>query len=105
MAEDLDLLKLALLERLRGGPWAELLKNSPLRAQTTLTRLMESYASRGALGPNEPRRMAQAFAGMLFAFFAGPLLEGQPMPDPEETARFITRVFLDGLASTARRTP
>jgi AcrR family transcriptional regulator len=104
-AEDLDLLKLALLERIRGGRWAELMKASPLRAQTLLTRLLESYAATGALGPNEPRRMAQVFAGMLFAFFAGPVLEGQPMPDPEETARFITHVFLDGLASTPRRTP
>jgi hypothetical protein len=49
--------------------------------------------------------MAQAFAGMVFASFSGPLLEGQPPPDPEETARFITHVFLDGLASTRRRTP
>jgi len=103
--EDLDLLKLAVLERLRGGPWAELLKSSPLRAQTLLTRLMESYAANGALGTNDPRRMAQAFAGMLFASLSGPLLEGQPPPDPEESARFITHVFLDGLAAPARRKP
>jgi AcrR family transcriptional regulator len=105
VAEDLDLLKLAIMERMRGGPWAELLKNSPLRAQTMLTRLLESYAASGALGANDPRRMALAFAGMLFASFAGALLEGQPMPDPEETARFITHVFLNGLATPARRTP
>lgn len=104
-AEDSDLLRLAILERIRGGPWAKLLMNSPLRARATLTRLLESYASRGALGSNDPRRMAQAFVGMLLAFFAGPVLEGGPMPDPEETARFITHVFLDGLASTARRVP
>ncbi|MCY1078651.1 TetR/AcrR family transcriptional regulator [Archangium lansingense] len=104
-AEDLDLLKLAILERMRGGPWAELLKDSPVRAQTMLIRLLKSYAASGALGPNDPQRMAQAFAGMLFAFFARPLLEGGPMPDPEETARFITHVFLDGLASTPRRIP
>jgi len=104
-AEDLDLLKLALLERMRGGPWSELLKASPLRAQTMLTRLLESYAASGALGPNDPERMARAFAGMIFAFLAGPLLEGGPLPEPDETARFITHVFLDGLASTARRTP
>ncbi len=103
--EDLDLLKLAVLERLRGGPWAELLKSSPLRAQTLLTRLMESYSANGALGPNDPRRMAQAFAGMIFASLSGPLLEGQPPPDPEESARFITHVFLDGLAAPARRKP
>jgi AcrR family transcriptional regulator len=104
-AEDLDLLKLALLERMRGGPWAEFLKNSSLRTQTALIHLLESYTASGALGPNEPQRMAQAFAGMIFAFFARPLLDGGPMPDPEESARFITHVFLDGLAAPARRTP
>lgn len=103
--EDLDLLKLALLERMRGGRWGELLKDSPLRAQTALTRLMESYAASGALGSEDPRRAAQAFSGMVFAFVLRPLLEGGPTPDPEETARFVTHVFLDGLASTARRTP
>jgi AcrR family transcriptional regulator len=104
-AEDIDLLKLALLERMRGGPWAKLLHASPLRAQTVLTGLLESYAAKGALGSDDPVRMARAFAGMLFGSFAGPMLEGQPLPEPEETARFITHVFLDGLASTARRTP
>jgi AcrR family transcriptional regulator len=104
-AEDVDLLKLALLERLREGPWAAFLTDSPLRALPMLIQLLEPYAARGALGANDPRRMAQAFAGMLFAFFARPVLEGGPVPDPEETARFITHVFLDGLASTARRTP
>ncbi|PTL83884.1 TetR/AcrR family transcriptional regulator [Vitiosangium sp. GDMCC 1.1324] len=104
-AEDLDLLRLALLERIRGGPWAELLMASPSRARTMLTHLLEPYAKSGSLGPDDPRRMAQAFAGMLLAFFSGPVLEGGPLPDPEETARFVTHVFLDGLASTARRTP
>jgi AcrR family transcriptional regulator len=106
VAEDLDLLKLALLEKMRGGQWADLLNASPIRARTTLARLLESYAASGALGPDDPGRMALAFAGMLFASFVGPLLEGQPPPDPEATARFITHVFLDGVASKkARRTP
>lgn len=103
--QDFDLLKLAILERLRGGPWAEFLKQSPIRAQESLTRLLEFYAAQGVLGSQEPRRMALAFAGMIFASFAGPMLEGGPLPDPDETARFVTHVFLDGLASRARRTP
>jgi AcrR family transcriptional regulator len=104
-AEDIDLLKLAFLEQLRGGPWAKHLSASPLRSQVMLTRLLEPYAASGALGPESPQRMAQAFAGMLFAFFLRPLLEGGPLPDPEESARFITHVFLDGLASTTRKSP
>lgn len=104
-SEDLDLLKLALLERLRGGPWAEHLKATPLRALTLLTQLMTSHVARGALGPGDPQRMAQAFAGMLFVSIARPMLDGGPLPEPEETARFVTHVFLEGLAAPARRTP
>ncbi|WP_257450184.1 TetR/AcrR family transcriptional regulator [Archangium lipolyticum] len=106
MAQDLDLLKLALLEKMRGGQWAELLDASPIRVRTTLTQLLESYAASGALGPDDPGRMAMAFVGMLFASFMGTVLEGQPPPEPGEAARFVTHVFLDGVASKkARRTP
>jgi AcrR family transcriptional regulator len=102
--EDLDLLRLMLLERLRGGRWAELMQASPARSlPPTLVRLLKPYVERGALRPGDPRRMAQAFAGMLLAFFARPVLDGGPLPDPEETARFITHVFLDGLSK--RKTP
>ncbi len=103
--EDLDLLKLALLERLRGGAWSEHLQASPLRTLPAITRILQSYAARGALGPGDPGHMARAFIGMLVASFTAPLLEGTPPPEPEETARFITRVFLDGLASPNRRVP
>ena len=102
---DLDLLKLALLERLHGGPWGEHLKGSPQRTLTALTRLLEAAVARGALGPEDPQRMARAFAGMLVFSFVGPLSDGEPPPDPEETARFVTRVFLEGLAPPDRRTP
>jgi AcrR family transcriptional regulator len=101
-SEDLDLIRLALLERLRGGRWAELMKTSPVRSLPMLTRLLKPYVEQGVLGPGDARRMAQAFAGMLFAFFARPALDGGPSPDPEDTARFITQVFLDGLAPGRR---
>jgi TetR/AcrR family transcriptional repressor of mexJK operon len=103
VARDIDLLRLTLLERLRGGRWADLLKNSPLRSLPMLTRLLKPYVDSGALGAGDPGVMAQAFAGMLFSFFLRAALDGGPMPDPEETARFITHVFLDGLASPLPR--
>lgn len=102
-AEDLDLLKLTMLERLKGGPWADLLDKSPLRANKTLARLLKFYVARGDLPCEDPRRMAQAFAGMLLSFVTLPLLERTPMPDPDTTASFITRLFLDGLAPGRRR--
>jgi len=103
--EDLDLLKLALLERLRGGAWAELMRASPLSSKRTLARLLKSYLEQGELAEGDPRQMAQAFSGLLLSFVTTPLLEGKPMPDPDETARFITRLFLDGLAAPSRRRP
>jgi AcrR family transcriptional regulator len=94
---DLDLMRLALLERLRGGRWAELMKASPMRSLPLLMRLLKPYVERGVLGPGDTRLMAQAFAGMVFASFVRPALDGGRLPDPDETARFITQVFLDGL--------
>lgn len=100
---DLDLMRLALLERLRGGRWAEQMKSSPLRALPMLTRLLRPYVERGALGPGDAQGMAQAFAGMLFGFILRAAFDGVRLPDADDTARFITRVFLDGLAARARR--
>jgi AcrR family transcriptional regulator len=95
---DLDLMRLALLERLRGGRWAEQMKSSPLRALPMLARLLRPYVERGTLGPGDTQRMAQAFAGMLFGIIVRAALDGERLADPDDTARFITRVFLDGLA-------
>lgn len=95
---DIDLMRLAMLERLRGGRWAEQMSSSPLRALPMLTRLLRPYVARGALGPGDVSRMAQVFAGMLFGCIARAALDGGRLPDPDEMGRFITRVFLDGLA-------
>jgi len=97
-SRDLDLLKLALLERLRGGPWAKLIVDSPLRSGKTLAGMLRFYVERGELPRQDAVRMAQAFGGLLFSFVLSPLLEDEPMPDPESTAAFVTRLFLDGLA-------
>jgi AcrR family transcriptional regulator len=99
---DVDLMRLALLERLRGGRWAELMKASPMRTLPMLARLLKPYADSGVLVGDDPGRMAQAFAGMLMSFFLRAALGDGPLPDPEGTARFITRVFLDGLAARSR---
>jgi AcrR family transcriptional regulator len=100
---DLDLMRLAMLERLRGGRWAQQMKSSPLRALPMLTRLLRPYVEQGALAPGDVQRMAQAFAGMLFGCIARAALDGGRLPDAEDTARFITAVFLDGVAARRRR--
>ncbi|ATB33472.1 hypothetical protein MEBOL_006970 [Melittangium boletus DSM 14713] len=105
VVEDVDLLRLGLLERLRGGTWAEHLKASPFRVHRSLTQLLEFYAASGTLESKDPQRMARVFIGMLFSSFAELMLERGPPPDPEDTARFITHVFLEGLASADRRKP
>jgi len=104
-AEDRDLLRLGLLERLRGGAWAEQLTATPIRSLTTLAGLLEPYAARGELAPQSPQHLARAFVGLLVPFIAGPVLEGSAPADPDETARFITHVFLDGLSTAERRAP
>jgi AcrR family transcriptional regulator len=100
---DIDLMRLALLERLRGGRWAEQMKSSPLRALPMLARLLRPYVERGALGPGDAQSMAQAFGGMLFGIIVRAALDDARLADPDDTARFITRVFLDGLAPRRRR--
>jgi AcrR family transcriptional regulator len=102
-ATDSDLLRLALLERLRGGPWAEVLGSSPMSSQKTVARLMKSYQEKGALRGEDPRLLAQTFSGMLLSFVTSPFLDGKPRPDPEETARFLASAFLDGLATARSR--
>lgn len=98
-----DLLKLALIERLRGGRFAQLLRASPLRSQKSLARFFKWYLARGALSPANPDLMAHAFSGLLLVFVARPFVDGSPAADPETTGRFIAQVFLDGLAGGKRR--
>lgn len=102
-AENRDLLRLAVLERLRGGRWAEVLNSSPMSSHKSITELLRAYAARGALRPGDAAHLARAFAGILIASVSGPLVKGSPFPDPEQTARFVTGLFLDGAAAPSRR--
>lgn len=104
MQEDAPMIRLVLLEALKGGPLLPRVRAmSPVRSRTVLTALLREHAAAGRLR-GEPKELAQAFAGMVLAFgVVAPLLHGEPAADPEETARTITDLFLHG--ALAERTP
>jgi AcrR family transcriptional regulator len=83
--EERDLLRLAIIEKLKNSKWAELFAKSPMRVQHSLTQLLDHYRV------PEPRASAIAFGGMVFTA----ALQGG---DPARQAPFITRIFLDGVA-------
>ena len=102
-AANRDLIRLAMLERLRGGRWAEVLNSSPMSSHKSITELLRSYAAKGALRSEDTAHLARAFAGMLMASVSGALVTGAAFPEPEQTARFVAGLFLDGAAAPSRR--
>lgn len=77
------LLRLAIIEKVKGGEWAEVFATSPLRIQHSLTHLLQQH------GVPEPHAAALAFGGMLLTA----ALQGG---DPVQQARFLSRLFLEG---------
>jgi AcrR family transcriptional regulator len=106
--DDAPLMRLMLLELLRGGPLLPRLRAmSPTRSLPSIARLLAGHAKAGRLPPTDATQLAQAFGGIVLAFgVLGPLLNGQPRGDPATTARAITDLFLRGaLAPPRRRRP
>lgn len=97
--------RVILLESIRGGPWVDRFRvASPARTLPTVAAILTPHVREGRLRPGDPYRYAQAFAGMVMGFgLVGPVLNHAPVPDPEETARFITDLFLRG--ATPEETP
>lgn len=96
-AEEPDLMRIALLERVRGGEWAEAFAASPVRAQPMLAKLLRHY--RKELKDEPFDQLARIFAGMMFSSILAPIFDGQAAPDPEASATLLTRVFLQGAMS------
>jgi AcrR family transcriptional regulator len=106
LRDDAPLVRLMLLETLRGGVTVSRARSTPqARTVTTIATLLREHVAAGRLRDIDPEALAQAFGGMLFAFgvFA-PLLRGAPDPDPAATARTLTGLFLNG-ALAAREEP
>ena len=73
------------------------------RAMITLARYFEQQIELGRLQAQSPAEMAIAFMGMLMSFgFIAPLAYGQTIDDPEEAARFVVRLFLDGMRGESK---
>jgi len=98
MRDDAPLVRLLILETLRGGPLLPRVRaKSPTRVVTAVASLLREHCDAGRLRDVDPRMLAQAFGGMVLAFgVVAPILRGEPASDPEETARTITDLFLTG---------
>jgi hypothetical protein len=105
LRDDVALVRIMLLEQLRGGPFLNRVRSmSPTRTLSSVAALLRAHVDSGELRAVDPQLLAQAFSGMLMAFGAiGPILGGLPVPDPTTTARLVTTLFLEGaLLETAR---
>ena len=75
------------------------IRNPSERTMINLTRYFERQIELGHLQAESPQEMAIAFTGILMSFgFIAPLTYGQTIDDPEKTARFVVRLFLDGMS-------
>ncbi len=63
-----------------------------------MANFLQSQMDAGQLRPSDPRQAAAALLGMILSFsLIMPTYYNLPDPEPQETAVFITRLFLDGL--------
>jgi AcrR family transcriptional regulator len=98
MRDDAALVRLLILETLRGGPLLPRVRaKSPTRVVTAVASLLREHCAAGRLRDVDPHLLAQAFSGMVLAFgVVAPILRGEPASDPAQTARAITDLFLVG---------
>ncbi len=106
LRDDQPVVRLVLIEALRGGPWiARVRALSPTRTLTTLSTMLEAHVRAGRLEPADPKVLATSFVGALMGFgLFAPVLHGTAVPDPKTTAQVVTSLFLQG-ASAPERSP
>lgn len=98
-----DIMLLVLTERLRHSALIEKMNSTPERTQRILAEWIEARIRAGQLAEGDPFSMAGALVGMLLslAVFGPTFYVGSE--DPEQIARLIVRVFLDGLRAEGPR--
>lgn len=102
MAAHGPLMRLMILERLRGNSMLGELATAPDRSVHGLATLLRHHIARGELIDEDPYRLARAFQGMVFAFGVfGPLWALPGAGDPERDAALIVRTFLHGVTRGA----
>jgi AcrR family transcriptional regulator len=91
------LVRLVLLEQLRGSTILGELSASEDRTIHGLAALMRHYIARGELVAEDPYRLARAFQGMLIGFgLFGTLWALPGTGDPERDAELVVALFLRG---------
>lgn len=91
------LIRLMLMERLRGSDALGELAQAPDRTIHGLTRILEHYGALGQIEASEAPRLARALMGMVFSF--GLLGDVWALPGdcvPARDARFLVDLFLRG---------
>ncbi|WP_420644060.1 TetR/AcrR family transcriptional regulator [Candidatus Leptofilum sp.] len=68
------------------------------RSLNRVARFLQAQIDAGQLRPTDPQKAAAALLGMILSFsLVIPIYYKTPNPEPQETAEFITKLFLDGL--------
>ena len=95
---DSALVRLFMLESLRGSATLPRVRAlSPTRTLNSVITLLRPHAAAGRLRSNDPRALAESFAGVLLGMgVLRPFLGGRQPPDPAATARQAVDLFLNG---------
>jgi AcrR family transcriptional regulator len=98
MRREEALMRIILLERLRGSSLLGELSGAPDRTIYGLAALLRCYAERGELIDEDPLSLARAFQGLLFGFGVFGALWSLPGDrDPARDARLAVSIFLQGV--------
>jgi len=98
MRDEAPMVRLVLLEALRGSPMLSRLgRKAPMGNMREVTEMFREHCAAGRLRDADPSVLAQSFNGAVFAFgVVSPIFRGDPAGDPKQTARAIADLFLVG---------
>lgn len=98
MTRNEPLMRLMMLEQLRGSTLLSELASSPDRTIHGLATLFRHHIARGGIVDEDPYRLARAFQGMVMSFGLFGAVWALPGDvDPERDARFVVDIFLRGV--------
>lgn len=100
--ENRDMIWLGLMEGEKTKRLLARLLEAPEGTRIDLVRFFEAAVASGQLQAEDPQLMTTALAGMLMSFaLEVPVLGGPPLEHPGQTAKFIARLFLEGMGVRA----
>lgn len=100
LSEHQDMIRLSFVESQATLQYLERLRGMQERTMHRLAGHLEMQMAGGRLpSHHDPQQLALALLGMVFAHgFIAPAYYGIPLEEPEQTGRFIVRLFLNGVA-------